>query len=155
MKTKATITGFVTRSTRRVSLVEQELPTLPEHLSSPPIFRVTRSLGLYVCFVERCTFFFWPLCCQFFFDIDSDYPFGIFKLFLQTLNIEQYYRPSHKCLTYEYSKPLYLPILQSLCLTIRHHLSNNFTDNHRNKATLLKKKYDPQGYRYNVVMIYF
>jgi hypothetical protein len=71
------------------------------------------------------------------------------------LNIEQYYRPSHKCLTYEYSKPLYLPILQSLCLTIRHHLSNNFTDNHRNKATLLKKQYDPQGYRYNVVMIYF
>jgi hypothetical protein len=37
------IIGFVTRSTRRVSLVEQELPTLPEHLSSPP-----------VCFVDRC-----------------------------------------------------------------------------------------------------
>ena len=37
------IIGFVTR---RVSLVEQELPTLPEHLSSPPVFcgvRVTRS----------------------------------------------------------------------------------------------------------------
>jgi hypothetical protein len=37
--------------------VEQELPTLPEHLSSPPVFsgvRVTRSLVLYVCFVERC-----------------------------------------------------------------------------------------------------
>ena len=29
------ITGFVTRLTRWVSLVEQELPTLPEHLSSP------------------------------------------------------------------------------------------------------------------------
>ena len=28
-------TGFVTIVTRRVSLVEQELPTLPEHLSSP------------------------------------------------------------------------------------------------------------------------
>jgi hypothetical protein len=37
------ITGFVTRLTRRVSLVEQELLTLPEHLSSPPV-RVTRSL---------------------------------------------------------------------------------------------------------------
>jgi hypothetical protein len=40
--------------------VEQELPTLPEHLSSPPVFsgiHVTRSLVLYVCFVDRCLFF--------------------------------------------------------------------------------------------------
>ena len=56
--------------------MEQELLTLPEHLSSPQVFseiRVTRSLVLYVCFVDRrlsfCTFFFWPLCCLFFFDI--------------------------------------------------------------------------------------
>jgi hypothetical protein len=38
--------GCVTRLTRRVSLVEQELLTLPEHLSSPPVFsgaRITRS----------------------------------------------------------------------------------------------------------------
>ena len=55
------ITGFVTRLTRRVSLVEQELLTFPEHLSSPPGFsevRVTRSLVFYVCFVDRCTFSF-------------------------------------------------------------------------------------------------
>ena len=54
------ITGFVTRLTRRVPLVEQELLTLPEHLSSPPVFtgvRVTRSLVLYVCFVDRCLSF--------------------------------------------------------------------------------------------------
>jgi hypothetical protein len=54
------ITGFVTRLTRRVPLVEQELPTLPEHLSSPPVFsgvRVTRSLVLYVWFVNRCLSF--------------------------------------------------------------------------------------------------
>ena len=54
------ITGFVTRLTRRVSLVDQELLTLPEHLSSPPVFsevRVTRSLVLYVCFVDRCLSF--------------------------------------------------------------------------------------------------
>jgi hypothetical protein len=41
-------------------LVEQELLTLPEHLSSPPVFsgvRVTRSLVLYVCFVDRCLSF--------------------------------------------------------------------------------------------------
>jgi hypothetical protein len=43
-----------------VPLVEQELPTLSEHLSSPPIFgevRVTRSLVLCVCFVDRCLSF--------------------------------------------------------------------------------------------------
>jgi len=37
-------------------LVEQELLTLPEHPSSPPIFmgvRVTRSSVLCVCFVDR------------------------------------------------------------------------------------------------------
>ena len=70
------ITGFVTRLTQQVPLVEQELLTLLEHLSSPPVFsrvRVTRSLALCVCFVDRCLsfcpFFFWPLCCLFFFDI--------------------------------------------------------------------------------------
>jgi len=41
------INGFVTRVTRRVPYVEQELLTLPEHLSSLPAFRgvlVARSL---------------------------------------------------------------------------------------------------------------
>jgi hypothetical protein len=40
-----------------VPLMEQELLTLPEHLSSPPVFsgvRVTRSLVLCVCFVDCC-----------------------------------------------------------------------------------------------------
>ena len=48
------------RLTRRVPLVEQELITLPDHLSSPPVFsgvRVTRSLALCVCFVDRCLSF--------------------------------------------------------------------------------------------------
>ena len=51
------ITGFVTRLTQQVSLVEQELP---EHPSSPPVFsgvRVTRSLVLCVCLVDRCLSF--------------------------------------------------------------------------------------------------
>ena len=55
------ITGFVTRLTRRVPLVEQELLTLPEHLSSPQVFsgvRVTRSLVIYVCLMDRCL----PFC---------------------------------------------------------------------------------------------
>ena len=82
------ISGFVTRLTRRV---EQELLTLPQHLSSLPVFsriRVTRSFVLYVFFVDRCLSFcicfFWTLCYLFFFDlwILIDYPFGIFKLFL-------------------------------------------------------------------------
>jgi len=72
--------------------VEQELLTLPEHLSSPPVFsgvRVTRSLLLYVCFEDLCL----SLCTLFLLAIvlsvllrytDSDYPFGIFKLFLET-----------------------------------------------------------------------
>ena len=83
------ITGFVTRLTRQVALVEQELLTLPEHLSSPQDFsgvRVAWSLVLYVCLVDRCLSF-----CLFSLVIvlsvllrytDSDYPFGIVKLFL-------------------------------------------------------------------------
>ena len=44
-------------------LVKQELLTLPDHPSSPSVFsgvRVTRSLVLCVCFVDRC----WS-CCTF------------------------------------------------------------------------------------------
>ena len=54
------ITGFVTRLTRRVPLVEQGLLTLPEQLRSPQVFsqvRVTRSLALCVCFVDHCVSF--------------------------------------------------------------------------------------------------
>ena len=54
------ITGFVTRLIRRVSLVEHDLPTLPEHLSSPPVFsgiRVTRYLVWCVCLVDHCLSF--------------------------------------------------------------------------------------------------
>ena len=63
------ITWFVNRLPRWVPLVEQELLTLPVHLSSLPIFsgvRNTRSLVLCVCFVDRCLSFLsllWPLCC--------------------------------------------------------------------------------------------
>jgi len=54
------ITGFVTRLTRQMPLVEQALLTLPEHPSSPLVFsgvNVTRSLVLYVCFVDPCLSF--------------------------------------------------------------------------------------------------
>jgi hypothetical protein len=64
------VTGFVTRLTRRLPLVEQELLTLPERLSSPPVFS-----GIsFMCMFCRSLFvllyfFFWPLFCLFFFDI--------------------------------------------------------------------------------------
>ena len=68
------ITGFVSRLTRRVPLVEQELLTLPVHLSSPPIFsgiRVTRSFVYVFCrsLFVLLSFFFLPLCYLSYFDL--------------------------------------------------------------------------------------
>jgi hypothetical protein len=69
------ITGFVTRLTRRVPLVEQELPTLPEHLSSLRFLLGSwYSIFSFMCMFCRSLFvllyfFFWPLCCLFFFDL--------------------------------------------------------------------------------------
>jgi hypothetical protein len=84
------ITGFVTRLARRVPLVDQELLTLPR-LSSTPVFNgvsVTRSLVLCVCFVNRClsfcTFLLANVLSVLLRYTDSDYPFGIFKLFLES-----------------------------------------------------------------------
>ena len=82
------ITGFVTRLPRRMPLVEQELLTLPEHMSSPPVLsgvRVTRSLVLYVCFVDRCLSY-----CTFSFGhcvvcSSSIYEFWIPLWYIQTL----------------------------------------------------------------------
>jgi hypothetical protein len=80
------ITGFVSRLTRRVSLVEQELLTFPEHMSSPSVLsdvRVTRSLDLCVCFVDRCLSF-----CLFSFGhfvvCPSIYGFWLPRWYLQT-----------------------------------------------------------------------
>jgi hypothetical protein len=70
-----------------VPLVEQELLTLLELLSSPPFLsgvRVIRSLVLCVCFVV-CPFVLFLLAIVLSVLLrftDSDYPFGIFKLFL-------------------------------------------------------------------------
>jgi hypothetical protein len=79
----------VTRLTRRVPLVEQELLTLPEHLSSSPVFNVGScySIFRFMCMFCRSLFVFLPfyllaivLSVLFLFTA-SDYPFGIFKLF--------------------------------------------------------------------------
>jgi hypothetical protein len=68
------ITGFITRVIRRVSLIEQELLSLPEHVCSTSVFsgvHVARSLVFWVVlcrycssFVDSCLSFF--LCCLFF-----------------------------------------------------------------------------------------
>ena len=62
--------------TQRVQLVEQELLTLPGHLSSPPVYsgaRVAQSLAFCVVFGSSLfvslTFSFWSLYFLFFFDL--------------------------------------------------------------------------------------
>ena len=77
------ITGFVTRLTRRVPLVQHELLSIQEHLRSPPDF--SWSLPLYVCFVDRCLSF-----CTFSVDhcvvcSSSIYGFWLPRWYLQTL----------------------------------------------------------------------
>jgi len=57
---------------RWVSLVEQELPTLQDQQSSPPVFsgvRITQSLVLFVVYCRSLSFFFWSLCCLSFFNL--------------------------------------------------------------------------------------
>ena len=58
-----------------INLNHCELLTLPEHLSSPSVFSglVILDLLLYVYALYSLfvlfSFFFWPLCCMFFFDL--------------------------------------------------------------------------------------
>jgi hypothetical protein len=67
--------------------VEQELPTLPDHPSSPPVFsrvRVARSLVFCVVFCRSLfVLFIFAIVLSVLRFTDSDYPFGIFKLFKQ------------------------------------------------------------------------
>ena len=78
--------------------VERELRTLPEHLSSHPDCSgvpVTRSLLLcvhFVCFVDRCFCSFILFLKTIVLSVllrfmDSNYPFNIFKFFLQFLQM--------------------------------------------------------------------
>ena len=59
--------------------MEQELLTLPEHPSSPPFFS-----GVHVTLSLVCMFVLFLLAIVLFVlrFTDSDWPFGIFKLFL-------------------------------------------------------------------------
>ena len=71
-----------------VSLVEQELPSFPEHLSPPLDFSGVLLLDLLFCrlLFVFLSFFFWPLCCLFSFDLQILIcPFGICKLFFHVI----------------------------------------------------------------------
>jgi hypothetical protein len=82
------VNGFVTRLTRWVLLVEQELPTLLEHMSSPTGFsgvRVTRSLVLCVCLVYRCLSFYTFYLAHCVVCSSSLYGFWLSLWYIQTL----------------------------------------------------------------------
>ena len=79
------ITGFVTRVTRRMPQVEQELLIRLEYLSSSPVFsgvRFTRYLALCVLVSFFLLATMLSVLLRF---TDSDYPLGIFKLFLSRI----------------------------------------------------------------------
>ena len=50
--------------TRLVSLVEQELPTIPEHPSSSPVYCGVRVAQSSMCFVDYCLSFFFGYGCE-------------------------------------------------------------------------------------------
>jgi hypothetical protein len=77
-----------------VPQVEQELLTRPEYLSSPLVFsgvRVTRFLVLCVMFCRSffvlLFFFLLAIVLSVLRFTDSEYPFGLFKLFFININL--------------------------------------------------------------------
>jgi hypothetical protein len=121
------------RLTWRVPLVEQELLTLPEHLSSLPVFsgvRVTWSLVLCVCFVDHClsfsTFSFGHcVVCS-----SSIYGFWLPLWYLQTvLPLFLHLVKMYKSITKQLSIPkvnVYISIFQ---------ISHVYSNHHRNSQT--------------------
>ena len=77
-----------------MSLVEQELLTLPEHPSSPPVFsgvHVTWSLFFFVMFCRSLfVLFLLAIVWSFLRFTASDYPFGIFTLLAIVLSVLQF-----------------------------------------------------------------
>ena len=83
------LTKFVTRITQQVPLVEKELFTLLEHLSSFPVFSgicVTQPLVFCEAFCRSlCVLFLLTIVLSVLWFAAFDYPFGIFKLYLNKL----------------------------------------------------------------------
>jgi hypothetical protein len=98
-----------------VSIVEQQLLILPEHLRSPPVLVGScYSIFSFMCMLCKSLFvllyfFFWPLCCLFFFDIQIREPLW----YLQTLVISLFYCIPYwqcilfkQCYSYKCPKPI-------------------------------------------------
>ena len=88
------IIDFVTTVTWRVVLVEHDLPTIPWHLSSSPVFsgvHIAQSLVFCVmCSISLFLLFHLVIVLSVLLRFtDSDYPFGILKLFLNTQSLLQ------------------------------------------------------------------
>ena len=82
------MTGFVTILTRWVPLVEQGLITISEHLCSSPVYGGLLDLWFYVCVLWIVVCPFVPFLLAIVLSVllryaDSDYHFGIVKLFLE------------------------------------------------------------------------
>ena len=109
---------FVTRLTRRMSLVEQELLTIPEHLGSLPVFsgvRVTRSVVLCVCFVDSCLSF--CTFCLFLFDIRFWLPIWYLQILLKACTFKTLMETN-----IEFLRQIvhYNMISRERCLNLRH-----------------------------------
>jgi hypothetical protein len=68
--------SFIQLVNTTVSIMEQELLTLPERVTWSLVYMFCRSLFVLLSSL------FWSLCCLFFFDLQILITFGIFKLFL-------------------------------------------------------------------------
>ena len=81
------INGFVTRVTRRVPHVDQELLPLPHHPGSPPVFSEVHVARLLVFCIVFCGSMFVLFLLAIVLSVlpftISDYLFGIFKLFFK------------------------------------------------------------------------
>ena len=90
------IIGFVTRLTRRVPIMEQELSTLLEHPSSPSHFVGFVLLNLYVVSCRLLFVLFFVLFLAIVFSVrfqfkTSDYPFPIFTFYIHMIHYFQQY----------------------------------------------------------------
>ena len=81
------ITGLVTKVTRRVSLVEHDLLTIPEHPSSPRDFSGIHFAQFFVFCIALCRSLFVVGHCLSFFDLRILIPLWYLQNLLKGLNV--------------------------------------------------------------------
>ena len=117
--------GFVTRLTWWVPLVE--------HLSSPPVFIgvLCYSIFSFICMFSRSLFvllyfFFWPLCCLFFFDIRILIdPLVSSNSSIGALKVSVIYKPIIKLRRFDWSEYNIVKVYQHI---VRHGFTPSFVD---------------------------